>query len=175
MGNISDISNKLTYKQRIFLDKLSAYIETPLYFYGSIERPDYIIGKSDIDIDIFTDNIHSMIFKLQQYLNVPNDGVSNIRWKAITPYTKNFYCKKIRFKNKYIDLEINIYEEKYKKNLKKVRDTKRNLPFFVIWLLYIVKVMYYQISIIPLSTYRIWKRFILGTLIGMQDEYYVLK
>lgn len=64
-----EINNRLTQNEKIFFDNLSNYIDKKIYFYGSIQRPDYIKGKSDIDIDIFTDNESSTIQKLCNFLN----------------------------------------------------------------------------------------------------------
>ena len=46
---------------------MQEYLDTKLYFYGSVQRNDYIDNVSDIDICIFSDNIDSTILKVQQY------------------------------------------------------------------------------------------------------------
>ena len=61
---MDDIKNNLTQNEEVFFENLSLYIDKEIYFYGSIWRHDYIKGKSDIDIDIFTDNESSTIQKL---------------------------------------------------------------------------------------------------------------
>ena len=60
--------NKLSSYESDFFNKLSNYLDTKLYFYGSIQRDDYKPGHSDIDVDIFTDNIHSALIKIQNLL-----------------------------------------------------------------------------------------------------------
>ena len=57
------INNKLPDDVEKFFKSLSKYIEKPLYFYGSVQRSDYFPGSSDIDVDIFTDNVNSTISK----------------------------------------------------------------------------------------------------------------
>ena len=47
--------NKLSPETKQFFDKLSSYLDTKLYFYGSVQRDDYFDGKSDIDVDILED------------------------------------------------------------------------------------------------------------------------
>ena len=42
--------NKLTDEEQKFVDGLSEYLDTDLYYYGSIQRNDYNAGESDIDI-----------------------------------------------------------------------------------------------------------------------------
>ena len=65
-----DINHKkLTQPQRDMLNKISIYIDKPIYIYGSINRFDYIPNKSDIDIDIFTENESSTINILSNLLN----------------------------------------------------------------------------------------------------------
>ena len=58
------VERKLTTNEIIFFNNLSAYINTPIYFYGSIRRGDYLQGYSDIDTAIFTDNESSTIYPL---------------------------------------------------------------------------------------------------------------
>ena len=65
---MEEINKKLTDKQREFFNNLSIYIDKPIYFYGSIYRVDYLPGKSDIDIDIFTDNESSTIQILYNHI-----------------------------------------------------------------------------------------------------------
>ena len=50
---MEQIKNKLPEDVNIFLKQLSDYINTPLYFYGSIQRDDYFPGYSDIDVDFY--------------------------------------------------------------------------------------------------------------------------
>ena len=71
---MENTKNKLLPYESDFFDKLSNYLETPLYFYGSIQRDDYFPGKSDIDVDIFTENMHSTISKMQNFLNVDKNN-----------------------------------------------------------------------------------------------------
>ena len=66
-----DINHKkLTQNQRDILNQISIHIDKPIYIYGSINRLDYIPGKSDIDIDIFTENESSTINILSTLLNL---------------------------------------------------------------------------------------------------------
>ena len=58
-----------TYSKNFFL-KLGNYLDTQIYYFGSIQRNDYFPGKSDIDVDLFTDNSSSIIVKLQNFLGV---------------------------------------------------------------------------------------------------------
>ena len=62
--------NALPSKLKHFLDKLKDYLDTPLYYYGSVQRKDYVAGQSDIDVAIFTDNENSIISKMCHFLHV---------------------------------------------------------------------------------------------------------
>ena len=59
--------NKLTSYEKDFFDKLKNQINKPIYFYGSIQRDDYFPQSSDIDINIFSDNIFSTKILLQNF------------------------------------------------------------------------------------------------------------
>ena len=78
--------NQLTPYESNFFNKLKIYLDTPLYFYGSIQRDDYKSGYSDIDIDIFTENMNSTIVKLQNFFN------SNQYKKIIIKPQCSFFC-----------------------------------------------------------------------------------
>ena len=62
--------NKLTHEEIVFFQNIKIILDTRLYFYGSIQRYDYLSPYSDIDVDIFTNDENSTIIKLQNYLNV---------------------------------------------------------------------------------------------------------
>ena len=62
--------NKLPEKVEVFFKDLSDYLDTKILYYGSVQRADYFEGMSDIDVDIFTDNEHSLMTKLQHYLHL---------------------------------------------------------------------------------------------------------
>lgn len=50
------------YASKIF-QRLSSYLDKKLLFFGSVQRDDYFPGSSDIDVDVFTDNVPSTISK----------------------------------------------------------------------------------------------------------------
>jgi len=62
--------NEMDAYSRNFFFKLGNYLDTQIYYFGSIQRNDYFPGKSDIDVDLFNDNIQSKIIKLQNFLDV---------------------------------------------------------------------------------------------------------
>jgi predicted nucleotidyltransferase len=62
--------NKLSPYATTFFNKLGNYLDTKLYFYGSIQRDDYFTNDSDLDVAIFTDNTSSMLSKMINYFNI---------------------------------------------------------------------------------------------------------
>jgi len=158
--------NKLDPSVRIFLKNLSAYLNTKLYFYGSVQRNDYILNESDIDIDIFTDNVESTILKLSHYLHVPK---SKFKKTFSVTYKDDIYkYKTIGYKIYYTSpdlispIEFCIYNEKDKEETLQLHREKFNIPFYISWMLIFIKFLFYTLNIIPLSIYREIKNWLLS-------------
>ena len=81
---MENTKHQLNNFQKTFFDKLSNYLDTKLYFFGSIQRNDYFPGSSDIDVDIFTENENSTIAKLSNYLKVNKHEFKKVVWKLNT-------------------------------------------------------------------------------------------
>ena len=62
--------NKMPEFAEEFFKKLGNYLDTKIYFFGSIQRADYFPNSSDIDADIFTENENSTLSKMQNFLGV---------------------------------------------------------------------------------------------------------
>ena len=165
--------NKLTPEQKKFLDKLSSFLDTKLFYYGSIQRPDYIPGKSDIDIDIFTDNENSTIAKLQHYLHVSKKDFRKIVWK-VRRNNKLTHGHKLKYKNEFINAEFAIYNEKYKNYILEEHNSKIVLPFYCIWILNLLKILYYQLHILPGSYYGYFKRKTINFAFGLDDDKFIV-
>jgi len=162
-------NNKLTEEQENFLREISSYLDTKFYYFGSVQRPDYMPGKSDIDVDIFTENEASTIAKLVHFLHVSKKDIK----QTVTRIVRNNQIvagHKLKYKNKFIQLEICIYNEKFKKYILTEHTSKMVLPFYCTWLLNVLKVLYYQLHILPLSSYVFLKRHILAMGNGLKNE-----
>ena len=72
--------NELPKNVRRFFYQLSDYLDTKFLYFGSVQRSDYVPGKSDIDVDVFTDNEYSLMAKMQHYLHVQKNDfkITNI-------------------------------------------------------------------------------------------------
>jgi hypothetical protein len=153
--------NKLTEYEMEFFDKLKNYIDKPIYFYGSIQRDDYFSQLSDIDIDIFTDNIFSTLNLLQNFLNIDKKEFKKSLYKidktnTVVPGYKSKYIDEV---NK-LTVEISVYDDKYKKEILQEHQSKFNLPFYITFCLVILKILHYNLGILPIYYYSRCKKFL---------------
>jgi len=167
--------NKLTENELLFFNKLSQYLETPLYYFGSIQRFDYLRGKSDIDVDIFTDNESSTITKLQHFLHIKKSNIKKFIWR-LNSNNKLVYGHKIMYKmpEHGFNCEISIYNEKVKDEILKEHISKMRIPFFITYTLIFLKMLYYNFNIIDKQTFRYLKRKLLTIGIGLPDDDFVV-
>jgi hypothetical protein len=161
-----------------FFNKLRNYLDTPLYFYGSIQRDDYFPKSSDIDVDIYSDNINSVAIKLQTFLNNIL-GDNSIEFKNfvklinINQLVKGYKISYVEPENNFTT-EFSIYDEKNKETILTTRHKQIFLPFYATWLLIIIKFFYYTLNILPKEWYRYFKDVILHKLIYVNDEDFVV-
>ena len=153
--------NKLTLNEKKFFDNLKNYIDKPIYFYGSIQRDDYFPQLSDIDIDIFTDNVFSTLVLLQNFLDINKKEFKKTLYKidktnTVVP----------GYKSKYVDeankltLEISVYDEKYKNEILQEHQSKFNLPLYITSLLRILKILHHNLGILPIYYYSKFKKYL---------------
>jgi len=168
---MENTKNKLSSYEIIFLNKLKQYINSPLYFYGSIQRNDYIKGTSDIDVSIFTDNESSTMFKLNTFLNLENNK-HKTKLKKIILKSKLNNELIYGYKLLYIDtlnklrIEFLIYNIKYKTEILNDHKVKIDIPYYISALLMIIKVLYYYLNIITKEQLKYFKRILLSTMIN---------
>jgi phage-related protein len=166
--------NEMSEYEKHFFNKLSNYLDTKIYFYGSIQRADYFSKSSDIDVDIFTDNEKSTIIKLQNILNLPRSSFNKFVYKL---HKTNQLVH--GYKVEYIDsvnnftTEISIYNEKDKYGVLYEHLSKTFLPFYVTFLLLILKTLYYNIQILPKKIYKYLKRIIMNYMVEGEDSEFV--
>jgi len=167
--------NKLTKNEMQFFNELSKYLETKLYFFGSIQRNDYFPGYSDIDIDIFTENESSIITKLQHFLQVKSSSFKKFAWR-LNYNNKLVFGNKIMYKNKDygFKIEFSIYNENVKDEILYEHIRKTKLPFYVSWVLILLKFFYYKLNLISKDNFRYFKNKLLTYWIGIPDEDFVV-
>jgi predicted nucleotidyltransferase len=163
--------NKMSDFAENFFKKLSKYLDTKLYFFGSIQRADYIPESSDIDVDVFTDNENSTIIKVQNFLGIKRSDI-----KHFTLYTNTSYKMVSGHKLKYEDkknnfqFELCIFNEKYKDIVLKDHNFKVGLPFYVSFFLIIIKTLYYRLGILPKPIYYYCKKILMNYMIDGKDQ-----
>jgi hypothetical protein len=156
--------NKLSSYEQDFFEKLKNYIDKPIFFYGSIQRDDYFPQLSDIDIDIFSDNINSSLNLLQNFLNLNKKEFKKSIYKmnktnTIIPGYKNKYIDK----DNNLTVEISVYEEKYKDEILYEHRSKFSLPIYITIILIFLKVLHYNLGILPTYYYSRFKKFLTNT------------
>jgi hypothetical protein len=150
-----DIKDRLGEYRYGYFQGLQNYLGKDLYFYGSIKRYDYFYNASDIDITIITDNVHSTLSKLQNYLNIKKSKVQKLYQnfnKSSKPLVTGY---KITYKDQEHNnkFDILIYDEKYRSIIMDNIDAINNLPLYMIIILIVIKVLYYTIGCISKKTY----------------------
>jgi predicted nucleotidyltransferase len=167
--------NAMSEYNNIFFDKFKNYLDTKLYFFGSVQRDDYFPKSSDIDVAIFTDNIKSTITKIQSFLNVNNNDLKKFVWRLNYDNSLvNGY--KIMYKelDNNLIVEISVYDEKYKVGILNEHNGKRVLPFYATYALIIIKFLFYTLNIMPKEWYIFLKKQILTNLIFLKEDDFVV-
>jgi predicted nucleotidyltransferase len=171
---MEDIKDRLGEYKYNYFTNLQNYLETELYFYGSIKRFDYISNSSDIDIIVITDNVKSMLSKIQTYLNVSKDKTQKI-FQQHSVYDKGVVTGyKIKYKNdeNNIEFDLLVYDEKYRKAvLQNVYDIN-NFPLYIIIPVYILKILYYKLYLISRKIYIDLKNLIFDYYFNGEFRYY---
>ena len=161
--NLEKTQNKLSEKERSFLKELSEYLDTKLYFIGSVQRADFDNKYSDIDIVIFSENEGKTKSLIQHFLNIKKDKIK----KVILKFDKDVpmvYGYKIKYESADLEnpLEFVIYNEKYKKPILKEHIIQlQRTHFYIVWALIVLKFMYYKLNIIDYKTFNKLKRYIM--------------
>ena len=161
--NMNKIKHKLNDKQIEILHNLSQYINTPLIFYGSILRNDYVPNKSDIDIAIFTDNENSIIYALSDFLNIKKNNFKKIIYKINSKLVHGYKYMYVN-NNQDIILEISIYNNKYKQIITDDHSKCEYLPYYIHFTLIIIKCLYYHLGLISINTYKKCKGLLMNSL-----------
>jgi hypothetical protein len=152
--------NKLTTRERRFFDRISEYLDTKIYFYGSIQRYDYFPGYSDIDVYIFTDNVNGTLSKLQNFLSIEPAEIRRFVYKLHN--SKNIIKgHKIEYEKDGIKVEFTIYNVSDKEAALNDKKGHDDLPAYTLILLIILKFTYYKLGLITSSLYKNLKNLVL--------------
>jgi hypothetical protein len=165
--------NELPLNVKNFFYHLSEYLDTPFLYFGSVQRVDYVHGKSDIDVDVFTDNEYSLMAKMQHYLHVSKKDFKKVAWIINDTPT---YGYKLKYERDDINAEFSIYNEKFKEIILAEHNSKKMLPTHVTVLLYILKFAYYQFPLLDKKTFTYLKRILINNILrdGEDAKFLVL-
>jgi hypothetical protein len=168
--------NTLSPYASAFFTRLSNYLETPMYFFGSIQRNDYFPKYSDIDVDIFTDNENSTMIKMQHFLHIEKYKFKKFVYR-IDKHNKMVDGYKVSYKekNNHLNAEFSIYNEKYKEMILEEHRRKFVLPYYVSFFLVFIKYFYYDLGIMPKILYLKIKNFLMDNCVdGKHAEFVVI-
>ena len=167
-------NNKFSEHANSFFNCLRDYLDTPLYFYGSILRTDYVDGQSDIDVDIFTDNEGRTISQMSAFLHIPTRKFKKIIWRSrIT--NQLIHGHKVMYDDieNSLKVELSIYNEKNKREVLTTHLEKSILPTYASIILWLVKTLFYHLQLISIENYRFLKSKTLSLLIGIPETDFV--
>ena len=168
MNNVRD---DLPENVKKFFNNLSNYLDTELYFYGSVNRPDYVHGQSDIDVAVFTDNEYSVMSKLQHFLKVKKNDFEKVLWKL---NGKMIYGFKIKCDNLNMNGEIAIYNNYFKEHLMDEFRKTNTVPWYALILLQILKTCYYTFPLISKKNYSYLKRVIFNEIMEKKESAFLV-
>jgi predicted nucleotidyltransferase len=167
--------NKMPVFAENFFKKLGNYLDTKIYFFGSVQRFDYFPNSSDIDVDVFTDNEKSTIYKLQHFLNLKRAEFKKFIYR-LHKTKKVVHGYKVKYKdeaNNFVT-EISIYNEQNKAQVLEEHLAKTTLPFYISALLFILKFFYYNLPLLPKSVYMFFKKLIMNYMVEGEDVEFVM-
>jgi predicted nucleotidyltransferase len=171
---MEEIKDRLgEYKYNFFKD-LQNYLDIELIFFGSIKRVDFFKNASDIDIIIITDNVFSIMSKVQNYLQINKSSIQKI-YQQHSVYDKgivNGYKIKYDDKDTNIAFDLLIYDEKYRTQVMKNINDINHLPLYMVIVLYILKMCHYNLYLVPKSVYVYLKCFIFYCYFNKEFSYY---
>lgn len=152
----SDPLYKFSENTRFFLKNLEEVTNHKIYYFGSSRRLDYIQG-CDIDMAMFTDNTVSLISQIIGLLNIGNDFKRIVH----TRYNNVIDGYKLIYKNNDIDIELVIYDNKFKNIMLNFYEESANIPLIISITLLILKYMR-KFNILDKRTYYKIKVFLMN-------------
>lgn len=157
-----------------FFYNLKNLLDTELYFYGSINRPDYIHGKSDIDVAIFTDNEYSIMNQLQYIIHAKKEDFKKVVWKLEGKIVYGFKIKCDPELLNGAECEIAIYNNDFKDHILTDINKANIVPLLTLMILYVLKIFYYNIPLMSRDTYARIKRFIFNKYLNKKNSEFLL-
>jgi predicted nucleotidyltransferase len=161
--------NKLNKEKQQFLQNLKTYIDEPIYYFGSVNRLDYT-PNSDIDMAIFTNNIESLVLKIQVFLKVKREDIQKI---IVQMGNDSLHGYKVKYETNDINLEIVMYDEIYKPVLLPYYYKTNHIPYIISILLLIMKQLN-AVNLFPSRLYYKIKGFLFTYVLGFNNKLIVV-
>lgn len=131
--------NPLTERQKLFFANLKKYLKVTPYFFGSIQRCDYIPGVSDIDVDIFSTNPDLIAHQLSNMFTGSMFNYYRINWLFDNNYISGYKVKYTERNSPSFKVEFSIYNETLKPIVLEKHLSQIYIPFHYSLLLYVMK------------------------------------
>jgi hypothetical protein len=158
---------------RLFFHHLQRFLGVPVYFYGSVLRPDYFHGKSDIDVDIFTPDINFTVKQLRYFLKADKKDFKKFVYRL---HNKMVAGYKMMYKDpaRQLVTEISIYNLHVKDSI--LADQRRHIrmPWHVLVCMFVLKIIHYHLQWIERKHYRRFKNYLLHDMSGIPKDDFVI-
>jgi len=145
---------KFSENTRYFLKNLEESTNHKIYYFGSSRRLDYIQG-CDIDIAMFTDNVPSLITQINGLLNIGNEFKNIVHMENTIVVNGH----KLIYKKNDIDIELVIYDNKFKNIMLDFYEKSANMPLIISVFLLILKYLN-NYNLLNKKTYYKIKKFL---------------
>lgn len=145
-----------------------------IYVYGSIQRGDYFHGLSDIDISLFCENEYSAMNKMMHFLHKEASDFVKVAW-ILNDNTIYGYKLKYKVPEEKIKIEFAIFNKKFEPIVLPHQKKTLDLPILLFATLYVLKVFYYIIPVLPKQTFRLFKRKLFALLSEKEPSYLVMR
>lgn len=170
----------LTDRQSHFFRQLQMRTQCVPYFYGSIQRADYIAGDSDIDLSLFAANPEACVSALALWLGIPKTEIHPFVWRVdrgAVVHGYKYAHRDTHDPHAPWSCDICIYSRRDRPILLEEYREKMHLPWWTIGALVLLKLLHYWIGIVGLDTYKWWKKRItsLGCGRWYEDGNFVVK
>jgi hypothetical protein len=165
--------NKLSPYASMFFNRLSNYLETTLYFYGSIQRNDYVPNKSDIDVDIFTENINSTMTKMQNLLGVEKHKFKKFIYKIDNKIVIGYKIS-IKEPDYHFRCEISVFDVKFKDLILHEHTRKFKLPILTSIAIQILKILHYQLGLLPVIYFKNIKDYLMNSAFEKKSDFLII-
>ena len=187
-----------------FLDGLKIHLDTQLYYYGSCVRYDNFPNQSDIDVCLFTNNESTTILQFINYLKLNNlvidkkdfnkfektFGSNSCKGYKIQIFlnlkdsslilnsSKNFTFEegvKMEKNKSFLKVDFSIHFEKDKEKVLKELNFTTNIPGYAVFLMLIVKILYYTYNLITWQVYSKLKGKIFNYSLNIKETIFELE